>query len=116
MNPVRNKISNRVKVKKEDMVVVITGKDRGKRGKVLKVFPQRERLIVEGLNLMKRHTRPNPPQQQGGIVEKEAPLHISNVMLYCSKCNRAAHVGRKLLSDGTKVRYCRRCGEMVGKG
>jgi large subunit ribosomal protein L24 len=101
-----------MKVRKGDTVVVISGNDRGKMGKVLKVDPVSSRIIVEGIHFIKRHTRPSQRSQKGGIVEKEAPIHTSDVLVYCSKCSRGVRVGRKVLQDGRRVRYCRRCGEM----
>lgn len=100
-----------LRIKKNDMVVVLSGKDRGKRGKVLGVFSQKERLLVEGVNLVKRHTRPSQKNQQGGIVSQEAPIHISNVNLYCPRCQRGARFGVRILEDGSKIRYCRKCKE-----
>ena len=98
-------------IRKNDNVLVIGGKDRGKRGRVLKVLPHKNRLIVEGVNMIKRHTRPNPGKNvQGGIVEREASLHISNVLLVCPACNKHARIGHNTLPDGTKARVCRRCG------
>ncbi|MCS7200269.1 MAG: 50S ribosomal protein L24 [Caldimicrobium sp.] len=99
-------------VRKNDLVVVIAGKDKGKMGKVLKVFPRRGRAIVEGVNLVKRHTKPSP-YSSGGIIEKPAPLHVSNLMLYCPKCKRGVKVAKKFLDDGTKVRVCKKCGEII---
>lgn len=98
-------------IRKNDTVMVIAGRERGKTGKVLKVMPEEDRVLIERINLVKRHTRPRPPRQAGGIVEKEAPVHISNVMVMCDKCNAPVRVGRKLLADNRKVRVCRRCGE-----
>jgi large subunit ribosomal protein L24 len=97
-------------VRKNDTVVVIAGKDRGKRGRVLKVLPERNRVIVEGVNLIKRHTKPNPARNiKGGIVEREASLHASNVQIVCPECGRPTRVGRRVLGDGRKVRVCRKC-------
>ncbi|MCD6234940.1 MAG: 50S ribosomal protein L24 [Candidatus Neomarinimicrobiota bacterium] len=101
-------------VKKNDTVKVITGKDRGKTGKILKVFPVRNRVIVEGVNLVKRHTRPNQQNPQGGIVEKEAPIHVSNVMLM--QDNQATRTGKRILADGSRVRYGKKTGEQVDEG
>jgi len=96
---------------------VITGKDRGKRGRVLKVLPEKNRLVVEGMNIIKRHTKPNPQRQiKGGVVEREAALHASNVQLVCPECGKPTRIGRKILGDGRKVRTCRRCGEPIDKG
>lgn len=100
-------------IHKNDMVVVVAGKDKGKRGKVLKVIPKTERLLVERVNVVKRHTRPKGTTQQGGIVEKEAPLHISNVMVICPKCDRPVRTGHSFLADGRKVRVCKKCGEAI---
>lgn len=102
-------------IKKDDFVKVIAGKDRGKQGKVLRVFPKEGRLTVERLNLVKRHTRPARQTQQGGIIEREGKLHISNVMLICGKCERGVRIGHSSLEDGKKVRVCRRCGESLDK-
>lgn len=100
-----------LKIKKNDVVVVIAGKDKGKKGKVLKVFKDRNMALVENVRLMKEFVRPNPSRNiQGGIVEKEAPIHISNLMLYCSECDRGVRVGIKILGDGSKVRTCKKCG------
>ncbi|MEW6173232.1 MAG: 50S ribosomal protein L24 [Bacillota bacterium] len=104
----------KVNVRKGDNVLVIRGKDAGKKGKVLTVFPDTYRVIVEKVNVVKRHSRPTRQLPQGGIIEKEAPIHSSNVMLLCGKCHKPTRVGRRLLDDGTKVRYCRKCGEVLG--
>jgi large subunit ribosomal protein L24 len=103
-------------IRKNDTVLIITGKDRGKRGRVLKVLPDKNRLIVEGMNLIKRHTRPNPGKNvKGGIVEREAALHASNAQLVCPECGAQTRVGRKILGDGRKVRVCRKCEGVVDK-
>jgi large subunit ribosomal protein L24 len=102
-------------IKKDDFVKVIAGKDRGKQGKVLRVFPKEGRLTVERINMIKRHTRPTRQMQQGGIIQREGKLHISNVMLICSKCERGVRVGHRILEDQKKVRICRRCGEILDK-
>src|SRR5207249_2319323 len=104
-------------VVKADIVLVITGKDRGKRGRVLKVLPDKNRLVIEGVNMIKRHTKPNPGKNiKGGIVEREASLHASNVQLVCPECGIQTRVGRKILGDGRKVRICRKCEGVVDKG
>ena len=95
------------KVQQNDMVLVISGDDRGRRGKVLKVFPDKNRVIVEGINMTKRHTRPTQQLPQGGIVEKEAPIHISNVKVIAPKSNVPTRIGVKRLKDGSKVRVCK---------
>jgi len=103
-------------VRRNDNVVVLTGKDRGKRGRVLKVLPAKNRVVVEGVNFIKRHTKPNPGQNvTGGIVEREAPLHASNVQIVCPECGSPARVGRRVLEDGRKVRICRKCEGVVDR-
>ncbi len=103
-------------VRKNDTVMVITGKDSGKRGRVLKVLPEKNRVIVEGVNFIKRHTKPNPQRNiKGGLVEREAPLHASNVQVVCPDCGRATRIGRRVLEDGRKVRFCRKCEGVVDK-
>lgn len=100
-------------VKKGDIVTIISGKDAGKRGKVLSVDRQKARVIVEGANIVKRHTRPTRRVQQGGIIEKEAPLAASKVMPFCAKCGRPVRTGHRFLPTGQKVRVCQRCGEEI---
>jgi large subunit ribosomal protein L24 len=103
-------------VRKNDNVVVITGKDRGKRGRVLKVVAAKNRLVVEGVNIIKRHTKPNPQRGiKGGLVEREAALHASNVQLVCPECGKPTRLGSKFLTDGRKVRICRKCEGVVDK-
>jgi large subunit ribosomal protein L24 len=103
-------------IRKNDNVLVITGKDRGKRGRVLKVVPVKNRLIIEGVNLIKRHTKPNPGKNiKGGVVEREASLHASNVQLVCPECSAKTRVGHQVLADGRKVRVCRKCKGVVDK-
>ena len=103
-------------IRKNDNVLVVTGKDRGKRGRVLRVLPERNRLIVEGVNIIKRHTKPNPSRSiQGGIVEREASVHASNVQLVCPECGAQTRIGRKVLGDGRKVRICSKCEGVVDK-
>jgi len=102
-----------VKIRKDDTVVVVTGKDRGRKGKVRFAYPENERLLVEGINFIKRHTRARGQVRQAGIIEREAPIHISNVRLLCSKCNHPTRIGFRFLEGGKKVRFCRSCGEVV---
>jgi large subunit ribosomal protein L24 len=103
-------------IRRNDNVVVITGKDRGKRGRVLKVVTGKNRLVVEGVNFIKRHTKPNPQRQiKGGVVEREASLHASNVQLVCPECGKPTRLGRKILGDGRKVRICRKCEGVVDR-
>jgi large subunit ribosomal protein L24 len=103
-------------IRRNDNVVVLTGKDAGKRGRVLKVLPEKNRLIVEGVNLIKRHTKPNPGKNiKGGVVQREASLHASNVQLVCPECGAQARIGHQVLADGRKVRICRKCKGVVDK-
>lgn len=101
------------KLKTGDEVLVITGKDKGKSGKILKVFPKEERAIVEGINKIKKHLKPTPRNPQGGIIEIFGKIHISNLMLICPKCKRPTRVGIKILEDKRKIRYCKKCGDFV---
>jgi large subunit ribosomal protein L24 len=102
-----------MKIRKDDMVLVIVGKDKGKKGKVRFAYPKDGRILVEGVNFIKKHTRAIKEVKQAGIVEREAPIHVSNVMLLCNKCNHPVRVGSRLLADGKKVRICRSCGEVI---
>ena len=107
--------SAKYKIKKNDTVMVVTGRDRGKTGKVMRVLPEAGRVVIERLNIVKRHTKSSGgAQRPGGIIEKEAPLHISNVMIFCERCNAPVRVGVKANDDGSKSRVCRRCGEVIG--
>lgn len=101
------------KIRKGDTVEVIKGKDRGKRAKVLRVFPSACRAIVEGINLAKKHRRQARQDQQGGIVSLEMPISLSNLMLFCKNCNRPRRVGFMVLKDSTKARICRECKEVI---
>jgi large subunit ribosomal protein L24 len=107
--------ANKLHVKKNDMVTIIAGKEKGKTGKVVRVFPEKGRLTVENVNVVKRHTRPNRANAEGGIIEKEAPLSASNVMLLCGACNKPTRTGTRILEDGSKARYCKKCNEIVDK-
>lgn len=102
-----------MKVRKNDTVVVLAGKDRGKTGKVRRALPKKERVVVEGLNMIKRHSRTRRAARQAGIIELEAPLPISNVQLICNKCGRPTRVGVRILEGGRKVRVCKSCGEVL---
>ncbi|HVA68035.1 MAG TPA: 50S ribosomal protein L24 [Candidatus Binataceae bacterium] len=102
------------KVRKNDLVMVIKGRERGKTGKVLRMIPDTGRLVVERLNIVKRHTKPRGAASPGGIVEREAPIDIANVMVMCERCNAPVRVGMKIAADGEKSRVCRRCGEAIG--
>lgn len=102
-----------MKIHKNDPVLVITGKDKGKKGKVRLSNPKDQRVIVEGVNMIKKHMRPTGGLRQAGIIEREAPIHISKVMLLCPKCNHPARIGFRFLEDGKKVRVCRACQEVI---
>ncbi len=102
-----------MKIRRNDTVLVIAGKDRGKKGRVRESLPEESRVVVEGVNMIKRHMRPRGATRQAGIIEREAPVHISKVMLFCTKCDRPTRVGIRLLDDGGKVRICRHCGETI---
>ncbi len=100
----------KVKVKKNDQVVVLSGRDRGAKGKVLRVQPGSRTAIVERINLVKKHTRPNPQKQiQGGVLEREAPIRLSKLMVICPECGKPSRLGRKRLEDGRGVRVCKKC-------
>lgn len=101
-------------VRKGDTVYILTGKDAGKRGKVLHTIPSQRRVVVEGINVVKKHSRPTRALPQGGIVEQEAPINSSNVMLVCSKCSQPTRVARKLIED-KNYRTCKKCGEIIDK-
>ncbi len=102
-----------MKIRKDDTVVVVAGRDRGKQGKVRFAYPKDERLIVEGINFVKKHARATGQARQAGIIEREAPIQVSNVRLLCSQCNRPTRVGFRFLEDGRKVRICRLCREVI---
>ena len=100
-------------IRRNDTVLVIAGKDKGKKGKVRFAYPKDERILVEGVNFIKMHSRATGRVRQAGIIERESPIHVSNVMLLCSRCDHPARVGFRILEDGRKVRFCRTCGEIV---
>ena len=104
------------KVRKNDTVQVLAGRDKGKQGKVTRVIPKEDRVVIEGVNIRKRHTRARRPGVQAGIVEFPAPLHVSNVAVVCAKCGKPTRVGFRVLSDGTKVRVCKHCDEVIEDG
>jgi len=106
-------IRKKVHLKKDDKVKMVAGKDKGKIGKILKVFNKKDRVLVENINIMKRHTRPSAQAKQGGIIESEAPIHWSNVVLMCNKCVTPVRVKMQRLDDGKKVRVCRKCNEII---
>ena len=100
-------------IKKNDSIVVISGKEKGKRGRVLSVSPSKESLIIEKINMIKRHMKPSRKYTQGGIIEKEAPIHMSNVMMICPKCAKPTRIGNTSLQGGKKVRVCKKCREVM---
>ena len=102
-----------MQIRKNDSVMVIAGKEKGKTGKVLRVLPKQDSVLIERLNVVKRHSRPRGPKQPGGIMEKEASIPVSNLMIMCDKCNAPVRIGHKILNDGGKIRICRRCGEAL---
>ena len=120
----KSKTTPRLKIRRGDLVEVLTGKDVGRRGKVLEVVPNEGRLIVEKINIVKRHTKPRPVKgsrgsvmQPGGVIEKEAAMRVDNVALVCPRCNHATRVGYRIADNGEKLRHCRRkgCGQDIGK-
>jgi len=107
---------NKMAIRKNDMVIVLKGKDKGKPGKVLKTIPEKNRVIVEKINFTKEFIRRDQSKNvQGGIMEKEAPLHVSNVMLYCSECGQGVRIRNRMLDDGSKVRVCSKCDITIEK-
>jgi large subunit ribosomal protein L24 len=105
----------KMNIRSGDTVLVRSGKDRGKSGKVLRIYPKAGTVLVQSVNFMKKHTRPSQRNQQGGVVEREAPVAVSNVMLVCDKCSRATRIEHTFLEDGTKVRRCKKCSEVIGR-
>ncbi|HPX93290.1 MAG TPA: 50S ribosomal protein L24 [Bacillota bacterium] len=104
---------NKLHVKVDDQVYVLTGKDAGKTGKIIAAYPAKGRVIVEGVNIATRHVKPRSQTQQGGIIRQEMPIDASNVMLVCQKCKRPSKTGRKYLENGDKVRFCKSCGATI---
>ncbi|MFC1828857.1 50S ribosomal protein L24 [Thermodesulfobacteriota bacterium] len=104
---------NRIRIKVDDKVKVVAGKERGKIGKVLKIDREKDRILIESINIIKRHQRPSGQHRQGGIIESEAPIHLSNVMLMCNKCVTPIRVKMKRLEDGKKIRVCGKCNEII---
>ncbi len=100
-------------IKKDDTVVVITGEEKDKKGRVLDVFPKADGLIIEGLNIIQRHMKPSKKYTQGGLIEKEAPIQRSNVLLVCPKCDKPTKIGHNILENGKKIRVCKKCGEVI---
>lgn len=100
-------------IKKEDTVTVIAGKEKGKKGRVLSVDREKGRILIEKVNIIKKHMKPNKKYSQGGIIEKEAPIHLSNVMLHCPKCGKDARIGATVLEGDKKHRICKKCKEVI---
>lgn len=100
-------------IKKNDTVMLITGDEKGKTGRVLSVLASKDRVLIESLNMIKRHMKPSKKYSQGGIIEKEAPVHLSKVMLVCPKCSKPTRIGNTILENGKKIRSCKKCGEVV---
>ena len=105
-----------ISVKKGDTVLVISGKDKSKTAKVKMVLPKKNKIVLERINVAKRHTKPSRKNAQGGVVELERPISRSNVMVYCPKCAKGVRIGVKVLKDGARSRFCRKCGEIMEKG
>ncbi len=101
------------RIKRDDVVMVITGKERGKQGQVHRVLPRKQRVIIQGVNMVKRHQRQRSERTPAGIIEKEAPIHVSNVRLVCRACEKAVRVGFRVRTDGVKVRVCKSCGQDI---
>ncbi len=104
-----------LKIRKDDQIMVMSGKEKGKTGKVMRVNPDNATALVEKLNIVKRHQKPSAKYKHGGIIEKEAPIAVAKLMLICEKCKGPVRVGRKILEGGEKVRYCKKCGEVFEK-
>lgn len=102
-----------MKIKKNDTVLIISGKDKGKKGKVRFAYPEENKIMVEGVNMIKKHAKAKAQVKQAGIIEREAPVNACDVMLLCAKCNKPARIGIRILQDGRKARFCRACGEVV---
>ncbi|VAX34399.1 LSU ribosomal protein L24p (L26e) [hydrothermal vent metagenome] len=104
-----------LKIKKSDKVIVISGKEKGKQGKILSIIPKKNRVMVQSVNMIKRHMKPSRQYSQGGIIEKEGALHISKIMLVCPRCQKPSRISNHILDDGRKVRLCKRCKEVIDR-
>ncbi len=102
-----------LKIKKSDKVIVLSGKEKGKQGRILSIIPKKNRVIIERVNMIKRHMKPSRQYSQGGIIEKEGTLHISKIMLVCPRCQKPSRISNHILDDGRKVRLCKRCKEVI---
>lgn len=112
---IQTPVLTKSKVRKDDQVMVISGKEKGKTGKVVRVNLDKGTALVEKINIVKKHQKPTAKMRQGGIIEKEAPLNVSKLMIICGKCKGPVRVGRKFLDDGKKVRFCKKCNEVLDK-
>ncbi len=108
-------VTNKLSVKKGDIVLVVTGEDKGKKGKIVRIFPKKMEVIVEGVNFLKKHSKPTQKVPQGGIIKKEGALHVSNIRLNCNKCNKPTAIRREKIKEGKRVRVCKKCGEIIDK-
>ena len=108
-------ISNKINFKKGDNVLVISGDDKEKKGKIVDIFPRKMQVIIEGVNFFKKHTKPTQKVPQGGVIKQEGVLHISNIKLICNKCNKPTTVKRERIKEGKRVRVCKKCGEIIDK-
>ncbi len=106
-------MNKKVNIKKDDNVVVLSGKNRGKKGKVLAVIPKEGKVIVEGVNVVTKHKKPRNQYEKGGLIDQEAPVYVSNVMLVCKKCGKPTRSARKVFEDGSKARVCKKCSEVI---
>jgi large subunit ribosomal protein L24 len=115
LKKIKESHNNKLHVKKDDTVIVITGKDKGKKGRIIAAYPRENRVLVEGVNMVKKHAKPTQQNPQGGILDQEAPIHVSNVMLVDPKTNKPTRVGYKVLENGQKVRVAKKSGEVIDK-
>ena len=106
-------MGDKVHIKRDDLVLVLSGRDKGKTGIVMRVYPKKKRAVVQGVNFIKKHMRPRSATEQGGIIEMEGTIHVSNLKLICPKCNRPTRISRRKLETGFSVRVCKKCGEVV---
>lgn len=108
-------VSDKIGFKKDDKVLIIIGEDKGKMGKIVRIFPRKMQVIVEGVNFLKKHSKPTQKSPQGGIIKQEGVLHISNIRLICNKCNKPTAIRRERIKEGKRVRVCKKCGEIIDK-
>jgi large subunit ribosomal protein L24 len=108
-------LNDKIGFKKDDKVLVIIGEDKGKIGKIVRIFPKKMQVIVEGVNFLKKHSKPTQKSPQGGIIKQEGALHISNIRLICNKCNKPTAIRRERIKEGKRVRVCKKCGEIIDK-